>query len=309
MITYPPIPDAWFLTGPTAAGKTALSLALAARLNAEILSLDSMAVYRGMDIGTAKPDAATRQAVPHHLIDLVEPTVDFSIAEYMQQAHAEVDRLKSRGKQALFVGGTPLYLKALLRGLYEGPDADWEFRRRWEAKIERDGLDQLRVELGRVDPASLDRIHENDARRMIRALEVFHLTGEPISEYQRQFDKGRPAEECRVYVLDWPRPVLHARINQRVQEMFHRGLIDEVRRLLEKHGKLSRTASQALGYREVLAHLRGDYNEATAIEQTSAHTRQFARRQLIWFRGLSECRWQPMAEVEDVEALANRIAE
>ncbi|MEX0867373.1 MAG: tRNA (adenosine(37)-N6)-dimethylallyltransferase MiaA [Pirellulales bacterium] len=309
MITYPPIPDAWFLTGPTAAGKTALSLAVAGRLNAEIVSLDSMAVYRGMDIGTAKPNAETRAAVPHHLLDLVEPTVDFSVSEYLQQAHQVVAELHAAGKQALFVGGTPLYLKALLRGMFEGPNADWEFRQRWEAAVLRDGLADLRAELGRVDPASLARIHENDARRMIRALEVYHLTGEPLSRYQQQFERGRPAEQCRVFVLDWPRPLLHARINQRVRAMFKQGLIDEVRGLLARHGELGRTAAQALGYREALAHLGGEYDAATAIEQTAAHTRQFARRQLIWFRGLSECRWTPMQDVTDVETLADELCE
>lgn len=301
--------DAWFLTGPTAAGKTGVGVRLAGRIDAEIISLDSIALYRGMDIGTAKPTVAERAKVPHHLIDLVEPHEEYSLARYVETALLAVDKIRARGREVLFVGGTPLYLKGLLRGIFEGPAADWKFRGRLEEEARQREPDFLHRRLAEVDPAAAERLHPNDTRRLIRALEVYEKTGRPISEWQQQFDRGRPAEACRVFVLDWPTAQLNARIDRRVDEMFATGLVDEVQALLAAPRAMSRTAAQALGYREVIEHLQGKRDLRPTIELVKTHTRQFAKRQRTWFRGLSECRFVPMADPVDPDEIAGRICE
>lgn len=305
-IVFPPLSGSvWFLSGPTASGKSAVALELAERLNAEILSLDSMAVYRGMDIGTAKPTAAEQARVPHHLLDLVEPAAEFSLAEYVAAAHAATAEVVARGRQPLFVGGTPLYLKALLRGLFTGPPADWELRRQLAA--EEDATPgTLHARLGEVDPAAARKFHPRDQRRLIRGLEVFAQTGRPLSAWQQQFDQARPAEETRVFVLDWPVDVLRTRIEQRVHAMFAAGLLDEAARVAAA-GPLSRTASQAVGYREALACLAGEYDQTVAEAAVTVATQQFAKRQRTWFRSLSECRRVPLAEPVDLTAVADGL--
>ena len=292
----PPLEDCWFLTGPTASGKTSAAIELARRIGAEIASLDSMAVYRGLDIGTAKPTADERQAVAHHLIDLIEPDQEFSLAEYLEAARRSVEDIASRGRLTLFVGGTPLYLKGLLRGVFEGPPADWELRRRLQGQAREQGPEWLHARLAAVDPVSAARLHPNDARRLIRALEVFEKTGQPISHWQQQFDRARPAEACKVFVLDWPRDVLYARIDARVEQMFAAGLVAEVEAVLKAGKAFGRTARQALGYRETLEFLEGQRGLSETIELVKTRTRQFAKRQLTWFRSLSECRWIAMDE-------------
>lgn len=303
----PRIADSWFLTGPTASGKTAVGLELARRLGAEILSLDSMAIYRGLDIGTAKPTAEERRAVPHHLLDLVGPEQEFSLAQYLAAAETAAAGIQSRGREVLFVGGTPLYLKSLLRGIFEGPAADRTFREQLAAEARAHGGDWLHRRLAAVDPKAARRLHPNDTRRLIRALEVFQKTGRPISEWQQQFDRGRPAEQCRVFVLDWPRDVLYTRINERVAGMFSAGLVAEVQRLLAAGATFGPTARQALGYREVLEHLEGRRSLVETIELVQTRTRQFAKRQLTWFRSLSECRGVPLDERFDPAAVAATI--
>jgi tRNA dimethylallyltransferase len=301
--------DCWYLTGPTAAGKTAVGLELARRLGAEIVSLDSMALYRGMDIGTAKPTREERAAVPHHLVDVIGPHEEFSVAQFLAAADAAVREIKGRGRVALFVGGTPLYLKALLRGIFSGPPADWELRRRLQDEAAREGEESLHKRLAAVDPRSAGRLHPRDTRRVIRALEVFEKTGRGISELQRQFHRARPAEECRVFVLDCPRGELARRIDRRVDAMFAAGLVDEVRRLLASPTPPGRTASQAVGYREVIEHLRGERDLAETIELVKLRTRQFAKRQMTWFRSLSECRFVEMSSERSAADVAREIAD
>ena len=280
----------WFVTGATASGKTAVSLALAKRLDAEIISLDSMAIYRGMDIGTAKPTAETQSLVPHHLIDIRDPNETCSVSEYRELAMEKVDEIHSRGKKVLFVGGTALYLKTLLRGMFDGPPADWEFRKQIEAEVENVGDAALHERVASVDPVAAHKLHVNDRRRLIRALEVYKLTGKPISHWQMEFADGVDASECKVFSLRHPRPILHERFETRVDQMFVAGLIDEVRGLLERWTDLSHTAAQAVGYREVIEHLRGEKDFAETREKVRVRTRKFARHQETWFRGLSEVR-------------------
>ncbi len=287
---FDPIIDCWYLTGPTASGKTSVALELARQLDAEIVSLDSMAVYRGMDVGTAKPTPQQRATVPHHLIDVADPVEEFNVWRYADAAAKVVAEIRDRGRDVLFVGGTPLYLKAMLRGLLAGPGADWEFRRQVADEVKQVGTAALFDRVRQVDPLSAARLDPADTRRLIRALEVYKLTGLPISHLQSQFDDGRPASECRVFVLDWPRPVLHKRIENRVDTMFAQGLMAEVEGLLARHGRLGRTASQAVGYREVVEHLQHGVPLDATIEHVKTRTRRFARRQATWFRSLSECR-------------------
>jgi tRNA dimethylallyltransferase len=288
-MSFSPAIDCWFLTGATASGKTAVGVELAGRIGAEIVSLDSMALYRGMDVGTAKPTALERGAVPHHLIDVLDPHESFSLARYLEAAHRAVDQIKARNREVLFVGGTPLYLKGLLRGIFRGPPADRDLRQRLEEQARNQGSDFLHRRLAQVDPAAAERLHQNDTRRLIRALEVYEKTGQPISQLQQQFNTGRGADQCRVFVLDWPTPPLNARIDRRVDAMFAAGLVDEVRTLLDRPRPLSGTAAQAVGYREVIEHLQGQRGLAETIELVKTRTRRFAKRQRTWFRSLSEC--------------------
>jgi len=300
--------DYWVLTGPTASGKTDVGLALAELLGAEIISMDSMAVYRGMDIGTAKPTVEQRQRVPHHLIDLVEPHEEFSLAQYLVAAHRTAADIRARGRTPLFVGGTPLYLKALLRGIFQGPPADPLFRRRMYEEAQRFGHEHLHRRLAEVDPAAARRLHPHDLRRVIRALEVYEKTGVPISTWQQQFDRARPTEQCRVFVLHWPTDQLAERINRRVEAMFAVGFVEEVRRLRADPRGLGKTARQAVGYREVLEYLEGVRDLPETIALVQQRTRQFAKRQRTWFRSLSECRFIPMEEPLAPSAIARRIA-
>src|SRR5262245_50369069 len=300
--------DCWFLTGATATGKTAVGIALARQINAEIISLDSMAIYRGMDIGTAKPSPAERATVPHHLIDIVDPADEYSVAQYVDAVSATVANIRARGKETLFVGGTPLYLKSLLRGLFNGPPADWQLRSEMEAELGQVGQQALYDRLTQVDPVAASHIHPRDTRRLIRALEVYRATGEPISHQQLQFDEGRPADECRVFVLRRRREELHARIEGRVEAMVECGLVEEVRSLTSNGGQLSRTARQAVGYREALAYLSGEYDRAELIARITARTRRFAKRQGTWFRSLSECRFVDFEGEVDAAEIAAEIA-
>ncbi len=303
----PPLLDAWYLTGPTAAGKTRVALELARRIDAEIVSLDSMAVYRGMDIGTAKPTTEQTRLVPHHLIDVVDPTEEYSVSRFVQDAHQVVADLKRRGKQALFVGGSPLYLKTLLRGMFLGPPADWEFRRQVEEEVSVHGYPALRRRLEQVDPLTAAKLLEGDVRRATRALEVAKATGRPLSHWQTQFERASRAEDCRVFALAWERSAIHRRVEARVAEMFSQGLVEEVRSLLEQYRELGRTAMQAVGYKEPLAHLRGELSLEETIQLVIFHTRQFVRRQEMWFRSLPEIRPIPMDTDSSWNHIADRI--
>jgi len=287
-----PFQNALVLTGPTGSGKTGLGIELAERRGAEIISMDSMALYRGMDIGTAKPGPGEREHVPHHLIDVLWPWESASVAWWLEQAARCTRDIESRGQRVLFVGGTPLYLKALLCGLFDGPAADTELRRRLTEEAEHVGPEQLHARLAAVDPAAAARLHVNDVRRVVRALEVWELTGKPISTWQQQWTpagEGGQGSFHAVLWLDLPRPELYSRINARVEQMFAAGLADEVRALRGLPQPVSRAAAQALGYKEVFDHLDGRASLEETITRVQIRTRNFAKRQLTWFRNLSAC--------------------
>lgn len=302
-----PIHECWFLTGATAVGKTRVGIELAHQLNAEIISLDSMAIYRGMDIGTAKPTTAQQALAVHHLIDIVDPEDEFSVVQYLESAERMVAEISARGKQILFVGGTPLYLKSLLRGLYSGPPANWELRHEIEAEVADVGQEALHSRLEMVDPVAASQIHPNDTRRLIRALEVFRATGEPLSHNQLQFEEGLEAEQCRVFVLRRERTEQYERIEARVDTMIEAGLVDEVRSLIDGGHQLGRTARQAVGYREAIEFLDGASTMAGVVDRMKVRTRRFAKRQGTWFRSLSECRFVDIAGAEDAAELAAQI--
>jgi len=290
-----PEPTLLFLVGPTASGKSDLALLLSAPLNAHVLSMDSMSVYQGMDLGTAKPSPEDRARLPHHLLDLVTPDRPFSVADYLHAASATLDRLAADRLTPLFVGGTVLYMKALISGLFRGPAADPDLRTSLDQRARDLGPHALHAELAAVDPEAAQRLHPNDTRRIVRALEVFHLTGSPISDLQQQWADPERQRPHLIVAPHWPRPVLYRRINARVLDMFRLGLVDEVRSLLQRFGALGPTASRALGYAEVLDHLAGKHSLDETIALVQLHTRQFAKRQLTWLRRFPEIHWLAMS--------------
>ena len=297
-----PFHRACYLTGPTASGKTAVGVELALRLEAEVICLDSMTLYRGMNIGTAKPTIAERKGVPHHLIDVIDPSRNASVAEYRALAAEKIGEIESRGNVPLFVGGTPLYLKALLRGLFEGPSADPSIRETLEREASEQGAEALHA---RLDPETAARLHKNDIRRIIRALEVQTLTGESISKRQVEHETPAPPS-VPVFALARPRRELYDRINLRVDLMFESGLIEEARALLNRADPIASAPAQAVGYREVFDYLEGRITLASAIEQTKTRTRRFAKRQETWFRSLEEI--EPVSVAgEPPEITAERI--
>jgi tRNA dimethylallyltransferase len=288
-----PFHNALVLTGPTGSGKTQLGIELAVSMGAEIVSMDSMTLYRGMDIGTAKPTPDDRAIIPHHLIDVLDPWESSSVAWWLQKAVDCCRDITARGKQVLFVGGTPLYLKALLYGLFDGPPADEILRRRFENEAASIGTPALHARLASIDLDSARRIHCNDLRRIIRALEVYELTGRPLSTWQTQWHSSRPRNPDRpdrVLWLDLPRDELYRRIDRRVEAMFAAGFVDEVQRLRSLQRPWSREASKALGYREICDHLDGTLDRSGTIALVQTRSRQFAKRQLTWFRHLPFCR-------------------
>jgi tRNA dimethylallyltransferase len=288
-----PFHSARVLTGPTGSGKTELALELAERQGAEIVAMDSMTVYRGMDIATAKPTLEQRRRVPHHLIDVLEPWESASVAWWLDRAAACCRDIEARGRRVLLVGGTPLYLKSLLRGLFDGPPGDPVLRARLIREAENEGRPALHARLAHVDPAAAARLHPNDLRRVVRALEVWELTGRPISAWQTQWPEPkceRRASADQVLCLDLPRTELYARIDARVRRMFQDGLVDEVRRLRTLGRPVSPEASQALGYKEVLDYLDGRARLEETVTRVQTRSRNFAKRQLTWFRHLAECR-------------------
>jgi tRNA dimethylallyltransferase len=279
------------LVGPTAAGKTALALELAPRLGAEIVSADAMLVYRGMDIGTAKPTAAERARVPHHLVDVVDPAEEFSVARFQPMARAAIDDVLARGRVPLLVGGSGLYFHAVVDE-FTFPPTDPALRRRLEAAAAAEGLPALYRRLAARDPAAAARIQPANLRRIVRALEVIELTGRPFSSFRAAMDEPLSRYLLAVIGLDPGGERLRARVAERVAAMAEAGLLDEVRRLGAR--PLSRTARQALGYKELLDALECGGSVADALAEVVTRTRAYARRQLAWFRRDGRIRWSTL---------------
>jgi tRNA dimethylallyltransferase len=287
------------VVGPTAAGKSDFAVDLALALGGEVVNADSMQLYRGMDIGTAKLSVAERRGVPHHLLDVLDVTQDASVAEYQTQARSAVADCHVRGVVPVLVGGSALYVRAVV-DRFEFPGTDPVLRDRLEGELARDGAAALHARLARLDPTAAEAIQPGNGRRIVRALEVVELTGSftaslpsPQHAYQRVHLIG----------LDVPRPELDRRIDARVDEMWTRGLVDEVRRLEQQGLREGRTASRALGYAQVLSHLAGECTEDEARAETGRRTRRFVRRQDAWFRRDHRVRWLSAADVDEAKAL------
>lgn len=305
----------FFVIGPTASGKGRLAVEIARAVGGEVISVDSMKVYRGMDVGTAKPGADSRRGVAFHLFDVREPSEPMSVADWIDAALAAEREILARGKVPIFAGGTALYVRGLTEGVFEGPPADWDLRRALEREAEERGLATLHARLAAVDPKTAGRLHPNDRRRVIRALEVFEKTGRPISEMQRQwasatFGAGPAPLASRALVgVLWPRELLYARIDERVDGMFAAGFVEEARLLLAREGGVGREASQALGYREIFAWLRAAPPRpiANVIEDVKRKTRRFSRRQMTFFRQFPDVDWRAVDAATDPEALAREV--
>lgn len=299
------------LVGPTAVGKTALSVAVAKRLGAEVISGDSMQVYRGMDIGTAKITPAEMEGVPHHLIDVIDPDEPFSVAEFRDRVDRLIREIHGRGRLPMLVGGTGLYVRAVLEEYnFSEAEADQALRERLAAEEETGGPGTLHRRLALVDPASGERLHPNDTRRIIRALEVFALTGKPISETYTA-DENPPRYDELFVGLNMERELLYRRIDARVDLMLAQGLEEEVRRLLRRYPP-TLASMEAIGYREMVLYLRGLLTGAETAALIKRNTRRFAKRQLTWFRREARLRWfdltEPAARLQSVEDIV-RLSE
>lgn len=291
-------PELIVIAGPTASGKTALALEVAERLGAEIVGADSQQVYQHFDIGTAKPSAEELARVPHHLISVVEPNETFSAARYQALADEAIAGIHRRGKRALVVGGTGLYIRILLHGVTDAPGADPDLRARLEAEAERLGWAALHARLGEVDPETAARLSPNDHVRIIRALEIHALTGQPASEHRRLHGFSQQRYPYRLFVLDPPREALYAAINRRVEAMWQAGLLEETRALVER-GYRDAAPMRSVGYAQALAVIDGRMTREEAVLDTAQQTRRYAKRQLTWFRKESGARFvtPPYAEL------------
>jgi tRNA dimethylallyltransferase len=289
------------ILGATASGKGRLAFELAKKLDAEIISIDSMKIYRRMDIGTAKPPLQARKEIPYHLIDVVEPSESFSVAKFLYLADESIEKIRDKDKQVVAVGGTALYLKAILYGLFEGPGENEQIRNRLRKRAEKDGLKTLHEELTQVDPEAARNISRSDAKRIIRALEVFELTGKPISSMQKQFEANKTRHHWTIIGLRRDKDIENMRINTRVKKMMDEGLLDEVKSLLAEEKPFSKQARCAIGYAELINYLKGQGNLEEAVENIKKNTRRFAKGQRTWFKRFQDVNWIDVTESEDPE--------
>lgn len=303
------LPGAVAIVGPTATGKTDAGIALCRALSGEVVSIDSMQVYRGMDIGTAKPALAERQDVPHHMLDVADPGEHYSVALYRSQADAVILELLSRKKLPVLVGGTGLYLNALTYEMdFAGTQGGGAYRAQLETQAESEaGRQALHDQLAAVDAETAARLHVNDSRRVIRALEIFQHSGKPMSAYQEDFQQHKRLVDPVVIGLTMPRALLYQRINERVEQMLSTGLLGEVRTLYERGIPADAQAMQAIGYKEYFAYFAGSRTLEEATELVKQRSRQYAKRQLTWFGRDARVRWCDVTQYPDKQALHNAI--
>jgi tRNA dimethylallyltransferase len=294
------------ILGVTASGKGRLAFDLAEILGAEIISIDSMKVYRRMDIGTAKPSRQARERIRHHLIDIIEPSDAFSVGAFLDTASDAVEQIKSRKKKIISVGGTALYIKSLLYGLFEDLGSNELIRKELKAQEKAEGLEELYRQLEKIDPAAAERINHNDSKRIIRALEVYQLTGKPISSLQKQWDKPEPKHKWTIIGLRREKADASSRINQRVKKMIADGLVEEVESLLAEEKPLSKQARSAIGYAEIIEHLNGRISLEDAIELIKKNTRRFAKNQRTWFKTFKNVNWLDIEPDEPPEKILDR---
>ena len=294
------------ILGVTASGKGRLGFELAQSIGAEIISIDSMKVYRRMDIGTAKPSRQARERIKHHLIDVVEPSDSFSVGAFLDAASDAIRRTRSSKKNVVAVGGTSLYIKSLLYGLFEGPGNDEKIRDDLLARVETEGPAELHRELTAIDPVAAERINPNDARRIVRALEVYEITGKPISSFQKQWEQRRMKHDWTVMGLRREKADASGRINRRVKKMIDAGLVEEVKSLLGEEKPLSQQARCAIGYAEIIDHLNGQTNLQEATELIKVHTRRLAKGQRTWFKTFRDVNWLDIEADEPQEGIFER---
>jgi len=298
-------PRVLFLVGPTAIGKTDIALQLAAKINAEIISCDSMQIYKGMEILTSKPALEVRKKIPHHLIDIVSCDKEYNVSKYRLAAIRKINEIIKRGRVPLFVGGSGLYMSVVIYGIFKAKTEDKDIRQRLYKEAQDSGAHKLYDKLMKVDPRAAQKIHPNDIKRIIRALEVFELTGKPISQLQATRKGLADKYDIKILGLDMPRDELYKRIDERVDEMFKRGLVEEVKKLLKL--KLSQTARAAIGLNEIKGFLEGLYDLEEAKKLMKRNTRQYAKRQMTWFRKDRRIIWIDITSKEKTIKIAETL--
>ena len=297
------------ILGVTASGKGQLAFDLAETIGAEIIGIDSMKVYRRMDIGTGKPPKQARERIKYHLIDVVEPSEPFSAGLFLEHAYNAIEQIKRRNKPIVAVGGTALYIKALLYGLFEGPGADNQIRIELRRIEQTSGLEKLYRQLEMLDPTAAGRISPNDSKRIIRALEVYKITGKPISGLQRQFNAEKPKHDWTIIGLRRTKAEENSRINKRVRKMIADGLLDEVKSLLAESKPLSQQARCAIGYAEMISYLNGQLSLEDTAELIKKNTRRLAKNQRTWFKTFKDVNWLDVEAEEPAEKTLKRVKE
>ena len=295
------------ICGPTASGKTALSIELAKKINGEIVSADSMQIYKDMDIGTAKPTRQEMGEIKHYLLDFVSPEDRYSVAQYKQDAKKAIKEIINKGKTPIIVGGTGLYVDSLIYEIeYNDIKLDEEYRKKLEKIAEEQGLEELYKKAVEIDPEAMKKISQNDKKRIMRVLEIYHSTGKTKTEQEKESRKNPVEYDYRVFAINWDREILYQRINKRVDIMVEQGLIEEVKEILNKYDKFP-TAMQGLGYKEVVDYLNGIYTKEEMIEKIKLETRRYAKRQLTWFRKNKQTIW--LDGTNDIQNNINIILE
>ncbi|MHC4203064.1 MAG: tRNA (adenosine(37)-N6)-dimethylallyltransferase MiaA [Planctomycetota bacterium] len=294
------------ILGVTASGKGRLAFDLAEHLDAEIISIDSMKVYRRMDIGTAKPPKEARQRIKYHLIDVVEPSDSFSVGTFINASSDVIEQINNRNGKIVAVGGTALYIKSLLYGLFDGAGTDEQIRAELRERANAEGLVELYRELMKIDPVAAERINPNDAKRIMRALEVYQLTGKPISSFQKQWEQRQIKHNWTIIGLRREKADASSRINRRVKKMISAGLVDEVKSLLDEEKPLSKQARCAIGYAEIIEYLNGQISLEDAIESIKVNTRRLAKGQRTWFKTFTNVHWLDVVEDETPQQIFDR---
>ena len=300
-------PKVIVICGPTASGKTSLSIELAKKINGEIVSADSMQIYKDMNIGTAKPTIEEMQGIKHYLLDFVSPEERYSVAQYKQDAKRAIKEIIKKGKTPIIVGGTGLYVDSLIYEIeYNDIKIDEEYRNKLEAIVEKNGLEELYKKALEIDPVAMEKISKNDKKRIMRILEIYKATGKTKTQQELESRKKPVEYDYRIFAINWDREILYQRINKRVDIMIEQGLVNEVKNILDKYDKFP-TAMQGLGYKEVVDYINGIYTKEEMIEKIKMETRRYAKRQLTWFRKNKQTIW--LDGTNDIQNNINIILE